>query len=114
MTSLVQVPDVNLVASALPHRISYNPKMTEQQRLVLRIARIFGECEVDMPPDFQSEVERYIAKWKSSGRKSAIDVTKQNGYTDTIAREMLATGLPPQFFYRTLQESNFNALQLDR
>ena len=32
----------------------YNPKMTEQHRLVLRIARIFGECELDMPPDFEA------------------------------------------------------------
>lgn len=38
----------------------YSPKMTEQQRLVLRIARIFGECELEMPKDFESEINRYI------------------------------------------------------
>ena len=46
----------------------YDPHMTEQQRLILRVARIFGECELAMPPDFVQEVESYIAKWKSSGR----------------------------------------------
>jgi peptidoglycan lytic transglycosylase D len=87
----------------------YNPKLTEQQRIVLRIARIFGECELDMPPGFEAEIDRYIQKWKSSGRlKSAIQIAQQNGYTETIARDLLARGLPPQFFYLALQESNFN------
>ena len=36
----------------------YNPKMTEQERLVLRVARIFGECELDMPADFENEVNK--------------------------------------------------------
>ena len=87
----------------------YNPKMTERQRLVLRVARIFGECELDMPPDFEAEINRYIERWRSSGRlKGAIAIAQQNGYTKTISRELLARGLPPQFFYLALQESNFN------
>ena len=36
----------------------YSPKMSEQDRLVLRVSRIFGECELDMPPDFVAEVEQ--------------------------------------------------------
>jgi membrane-bound lytic murein transglycosylase D len=87
----------------------YNPKLTERQRLVLRVARIFGECELDMPPDFEAEINRYIAMWQASGRlKAAVMAANQNGYTETISREMLARGLPPQFFYLALQESNFN------
>ncbi len=87
----------------------YNPKMTERQRLVLRVARIFGECELDMPRDFETEINRYIERWKSSGRfKAAIMTAKQNRYTETIPRDLLARGLPPQFFYLALQESNFN------
>ena len=83
--------------------------MTEKQRLLLRVARIFGECELDMPPDFEAEINRYIERWRSSGRlKQAIVTAQQNGYTETISREMLARGLPPQFFYLALQESNFN------
>ena len=30
----------------------YDQRTTEQHRLILRIARIFGECELDMPSDF--------------------------------------------------------------
>jgi membrane-bound lytic murein transglycosylase D len=66
----------------------YSPKMTERQRLVLRVARIFGECELDMPPDFEAEINRYIERWRSSGRlKDAIVTAQQNGYTETISRE---------------------------
>jgi membrane-bound lytic murein transglycosylase D len=87
----------------------YNPKMTERQRLVLRVARIFGECELDMPSDFEAEINRYIDRWRSSERlKKAIATAQQNGYTETISRELLARGLPPQFFYLALQESGFN------
>jgi membrane-bound lytic murein transglycosylase D len=87
----------------------YNPKMTDQERLVLRVARIFGECELDMPPDFVAEVNRYIKVWQSSGRlPKAVSTAKANGYTSTITQELLAQQLPPQFFYLALQESNFD------
>ena len=44
----------------------YDPKTTEQHRLILRVARIFGEGELDMPADFESEVVRY-KYWQSTG-----------------------------------------------
>ncbi len=87
----------------------YNARMTEQQRLVLRVARIFGECELDMPPDFEAEINKYIKYWQSSPRlATAIRTAQQNGYADFISKELLAQGLPPQFFYLALQESNFD------
>jgi membrane-bound lytic murein transglycosylase D len=87
----------------------YNPKMTPQQRLVLRVARIFGECELDMPKDFESEINKYIKYWQSSGRLArAVRTAKENGYADHISKELLLRGLPPQFFYLALQESNFD------
>ena len=87
----------------------YNPKMKPQQRLVLRVARIFGECELDMPPDFEAEVSKYIKYWQSSGRlATAVRTAQENGYADYISKELLARGLPPQFFYLALQESNFD------
>jgi membrane-bound lytic murein transglycosylase D len=88
----------------------YDPKMTEEQRLILRTARIFGECELDMPAGFVSEVQEYIKKWKSSGRlASAVRLAAANGYTPKITKELLGQSLPPQFFYLALQESNFEA-----
>jgi membrane-bound lytic murein transglycosylase D len=87
----------------------YDPKMSEKQRLIMRVTRIFGECELDMPPDFAAEIERYIGLWRSSGRfERDIKVAKENGYTTTISQDLLAQGLPPQYFYLALQESNFD------
>jgi len=87
----------------------YDSKMTEQQRLIIRVARIFGECELNMPPDFISEVEKYIGYWKSSKRfETAIQTANAHGYTSTIAKDFLAQGLPPQFFYLAMQESGFD------
>jgi membrane-bound lytic murein transglycosylase D len=74
----------------------YDPTLTEKDRLVLRIARIFGECELDMPQDFAAEVNKYIR------------TANESGYTARITEELLAQDLPPQFFYLALQESNFD------
>jgi len=87
----------------------YDRKMTERQRIMLRVARIFGECELDMPPDFEAEVNKYIGYWQHSDRlANGIHTAQQNGYLDKISKELLAQGLPPQFFYLALQESDFN------
>ena len=89
----------------------YDPKMPEQHRIILRVARIFGECELEMPEGFEAEVIKYIDLWRSSGRLvSALHTAKTNHYAGTISRELLAKGLPPQFFYLALQESNFNPM----
>ena len=87
----------------------YKPGMTEQEKLVLRVARIFGECELDMPPSFVDEVNKYIKKWQSSDRYAkALQTAKDKGYARSIANEFLSQGLPPQFFYLAMQESNFD------
>ncbi len=87
----------------------YNSKLSEQDKLIMRVARIFGECELDMPPDFKDEVKKYIGYWQHSGRYAkAIRTAQQNGYTATISKDLLAQGLPPQFFYLAMQESDFD------
>ena len=87
----------------------YSPKLTEPERLILRVARIFGECEINMPLGFVDEVQSYIRKWQSSGRlEKAIRIDQERGYRTKISEALLAQGLPPQFFYLALQESNFD------
>ena len=87
----------------------YSSKLTEPERLILRVARIFGECEINMPPGFVTEIQNYIRKWQSSDRlEKAIRTALEKGYRSRISEAMLAEGLPPQFFYLALQESNFD------
>lgn len=86
----------------------YKKNISSEERLILRVARIFGECEIKMPDGFVKEVLNYIEKWKASSRiKNAIQLAHQRGYTRRIAETFLAYDLPPQFFYLALQESNF-------
>jgi hypothetical protein len=86
----------------------YDPKLTPQEQLILRVARIFGECELDMPREFVTEINVYIKKWQSSGRLAQdIRLAHDKGYTKQIVQELLAEDLPPQFLYLALQESDF-------
>jgi membrane-bound lytic murein transglycosylase D len=89
----------------------YDAKMTPQHQLILRVARIFGESEIGMPPEFLTEVDNYIQKWKSSDRLvKGLENARRNNAIPFIANEFLAQGLPPQFVYLALQESNFEPL----
>jgi pSer/pThr/pTyr-binding forkhead associated (FHA) protein len=88
----------------------YDPNMSEQDRAVFRVARLFGECEATMPKDFLAEVNKYIKKWKSTERlTNGIRRALAAGYTGTISNEMFTRNLPPHFFYLALQESGFDS-----
>ena len=86
----------------------FSEDLSEEDRLILRVARIFGECEVNMPKDFVNEIKSYIAKWQGSNRlANAIVRAQRNGYTEIVRNIMLQHYLPPQFFYLALQESGY-------
>jgi membrane-bound lytic murein transglycosylase D len=87
----------------------YGKKNSPEDLVILSIARTFGECEVAMPPAFVKEVLNYIGKWKSTQRLDrALEQARKSGYIEKIAQILQANGLPPQFMYLALQESNFN------
>jgi membrane-bound lytic murein transglycosylase D len=86
----------------------YSDKMTEEQRLVLRIARVFGECEAAVPKHITDEVQRFIVKWQADQRLAeAIRRSQSNDYGHIVVTAMLEQHLPPQFYYVALQESDF-------
>ncbi|MDJ0819174.1 MAG: transglycosylase SLT domain-containing protein [Desulfobacterales bacterium] len=86
----------------------YKKSISAEERLILKVARMFGECEIKMPAGFVKEVLNYIEKWKASARmKNAIQRAHQRGYTRRIVETFRAYDLPPQFYYLALQESNF-------
>jgi hypothetical protein len=88
----------------------YDRKLNEKQRLILRVTRLFGECELAAPPDYIREVERYIQLWQRTGRfERAVKLANDMGYTRRIASAFMAQGLPPQYFYLGMQESDFDA-----
>jgi len=87
----------------------YSSSTSEEDRAIMRMARLFGECEIGMPPDFVQKVKSYIRKWKTTDRLiNSIQRAQRYGYGQKVRRIMLRHHLPPQFFYLGLQESNFN------
>ncbi len=84
-------------------------KLSDEDRLIFRMARVFGECDLDMPTGFVEEVHAYIKLWQSSGRyKRAVMLAREKGYTPRIAHVFLEHDLPPQYFYLGMQESDFD------
>jgi hypothetical protein len=83
--------------------------LTEEEWLIYKVARLFGECDVSMPAGFVQTVKHYISMWRSTGRyRQAITRATANGYAAKIAQAMLSHDLPPQFFYLALQETDFD------
>ena len=74
--------------------------LSEEDKLILKMARLFGECEINMPENFVREVKTFINKWKSSSRlEKAINRAKENNFITVVVEEFLNQHLPPQFFY---------------
>lgn len=81
-----------------------------EEKLILQVARNFGESELELPKDFSSEVTRYIRYWQKSSRmKRAIRRLEKNKHKNIILSALKKQNLPPQFLYLVLQESNFRA-----
>ncbi len=87
----------------------YDRKLNEKDRLILRVTRIFGECEVAAPPEYLREVHNYIGKWQRTERFArAVKLSRERGYTQRIASTFIARNLPPQYYYLAMQESSFD------
>lgn len=105
-----QQDDLNTSYNQFARELGITPdNLSEKEWLVYKIARLFGECDVSMPPDFLRTVQAYIGKWQTTPRlANAIVRAQANDYSRKIAALMLANDLPPQFFYLALQESDFD------
>jgi membrane-bound lytic murein transglycosylase D len=87
----------------------FEGELSDEDLIILRVARIFGECELNMPDGFAREVKNYINKWQSTNRlRLALGRMHENGLASVIASTLLENELPPQFLYVALQESGFD------
>jgi soluble lytic murein transglycosylase-like protein len=83
------------------------------ERVIYRVARVFNESEFGMPAGFVTSVKQTIRDyWQTpAGRERflrAVEMAERKGYARSIVETMHRYGLPAQFFYLALQESNFN------
>lgn len=87
----------------------YDHPLTPQEQLILRVTRLFGECETAAPPEYIAEVGSYIRTWQRTGSYAAsVKRARDKGYARTIAAEFEKQDLPSQFFYLAMVESGFD------
>ncbi len=86
---------------------------SEEERLIYRTARIFGESEFAISGDFVRRVRDEIhGYWLGPGRgrfAEAIRRAEQGGYLAPIRQALTSRGVPAEFFYLALQESDLRA-----
>ncbi len=87
-------------------------RATPRELAIFKVALIFNENHVDMPAGFVRAVNEEIKRWQSPGPRrsyeNAIANAEKNGYTAYIVNTFRKQGLPVEFFYLGLQESELN------
>ena len=85
-------------------------RLSDEERAIYDVARIFNESEFGMPASFVGEVlEKINTFWLASHQEryvNAIQRAEEHGFTPYIVETMIKHGLPPEFFYLALQESD--------
>lgn len=89
----------------------YRKLRSEEERLIYQTARAFGESETSMSQAFVERVgEEIEGYWQRAGRarfERAVRRAETNEYTPFIVETLREHGLPPEFYYLALQESDF-------
>jgi membrane-bound lytic murein transglycosylase D len=93
----------------------YGRPLTHEEKLILKVMRIFGESELIVPEAYLREVHGYILGWQRSNRYAkAMAVARERGYVRRIVDEFTRHHLPPQYLYLAMQESDFNPFAVGR
>jgi len=97
------VKEANALKLTFPTAAQY------EVELISRVARGFGESELELPDGFVAEVRKYIQYWQRSSRmQRAIDNLEKNNYAPIVISALKNEGLPLHFIYLPLQESNYD------
>ncbi len=97
------------VKEATSFRIRFPSDASYEEELITRVAREFGESELELPDGFGEEVRRYIKYWQESSRmQQAMGRFEKNNYAPEVISALEKEGLPLYFLYLPLQESNYD------
>ncbi len=90
----------------------YNGKSPVEQS-IMRLARRLGETDLELPPDFQKTVLQYVERWRSTPRlRTALDRARQRSLPRRIRLALDQYGLPTEFMFIALQESDFDTARV--
>ncbi len=83
---------------------------TPEQRAIMRLARRLGETDLDVPPDFYQATLNYVQRWRSSGRlRRSLEHARERSLPQIIRTALDQYGLPREFFFLPLQESDYRS-----
>jgi hypothetical protein len=86
---------------------------TPVEQAIMRLARRLGETDLQVPPDFQKAVLRYVERWRSTPRlRTALDRARQRQLPRRIRLALDQYGLPTEFMFIALQESDFDSTRV--
>jgi hypothetical protein len=90
----------------------YRRLRTREDTLIFETARVFGESEFEISNSFieavLSEIHGYwLGAYGRDRFLAAIQRAERNGYSERIVTVLRMRGVPPEFFYLALQESEF-------
>lgn len=88
-------------------------RLKPEEQAIYRVALAFNESEFGMPAEFvERTLETIHGYWQTpAGRgrfERALRRAGEYGYAQEIVQALARHGLPPQFFYLALQESDFD------
>ncbi len=97
------------VKEATSFRIRFPSDASYEEELITKVAREFGESELELPDGFAEEVRQYIKRWQDSSRmQQAMEHLEKNNYAPEVISALEKEGLPLYFIYLPLQESNYD------
>lgn len=90
-------------------QLSFPSAKQHEADLIAKVAREFGESELELPDDFVEEVSKYIHYWQTTPRLQAtMDKIENNNQLNLTLSALEKAGLPLYFLYLPLQASNFD------
>ena len=86
----------------------YSDKTPADVQLIYRTVHRLGESEATVPKGFVDEVRKYIKRWDPAQLRASIARANSQDLGPKVSEILLQHHLPREFFYLTLQESNFD------
>lgn len=85
----------------------YGKGVPEDEQIIRRTIGRLGEAELLVPETFIADVKRHIERWRRDDRlEKAMRLAEENGYYPRIEQTMIEHGVPSEFFFLAVQESD--------
>ena len=93
----------------------YGEGVPEEEQIIRRTIGRLGEAELLVSEAFIADVKRHIERWRRDDRlEKAMRLAEENGYYQRIGRTMLEHGVPAEFFFLAVQESDLKTEAVGR